>query len=189
MNRRTILAWLTRGLAVLSAALVAVPGFSFLTAPLWRRSARAVLRQRVARWDDLPVGRPVQVSIVGSRRDAWTIHPDEVIGRVWLVRNSDSVVDPTAADVRAFATICPHLGCQIQHDARQNHFVCPCHRAAFDVQGRKLSEDQLGHSNHSPRAMDRLECMVVQDEVSSQWWVEVEYEKFQQGLTQSVKIG
>ncbi len=188
MNRRSLLAWLTRGLAALSAVLVAAPGWSYITAPLRPRSGRKSVRQRVARWADLPSGRPIQVSIVGSRRDAWTVHPDEVIGRVWLVRSGEVDSTPTADSVRAFATVCPHLGCQIQHEPKKNYFVCPCHRAAFDLQGGKLSEDQLGHTNHSPRAMDRLECAVVEDKQTGQWWVEVQYEKFQQGLTQSVRI-
>jgi hypothetical protein len=36
--------------------------------------------------------------------------------------------------------------------------------------------------------MDSLDCRIVQDEQSGQWWVEVRFEKFKQGLTTKVAM-
>lgn len=186
MNRRTLLKWICGLLASATAAIVAIPGISFVLAPLRRRQSPTVT-QRVARLADLPIGKPVQIPIVGNHRDAWTVHDREVIGRVWVIRQkSDGDDGPESARVAAFATLCPHLGCAIQHDAKAGHFVCPCHRATFGLNGERLAPPEPGRKNHSPRGMDALECQVVQDSLTSERWVEVTFEKFGQGLTQKV---
>jgi Rieske Fe-S protein len=131
-------------------------------------------------------GKPVQVSVLGSRHDAWTLHPEEVIGRVWLVRGVDRLGAEQQSKVTALTAICPHLGCTIQLDARGQHFVCPCHRAAFGLDGQKIAEQQLGQTNHAPRGMDSLDCRLVRDDGDDDLWVEIKYEQFEQGLTKKV---
>ncbi|HHM12778.1 MAG TPA: hypothetical protein ENJ16_04440, partial [Planctomycetaceae bacterium] len=61
MNRRTLLKWASALLALGSALLVAVPGWSFLVAALRRRSGKESVVQRVLRLEDLPPGKPVAV--------------------------------------------------------------------------------------------------------------------------------
>jgi Rieske Fe-S protein len=139
----------------------------------------------VARLRDLVPGKPVQVSLLGSRQDAWTLNPEEVIGRVWLVRGNRLGAEQQPK-VTALTAICPHLGCAVQLDPRGRHFVCPCHRAEFGLDGQKIAERQLGHPNHAPRGMDSLDCRLVRDEEDDDWWVEVKYEQFEQGLTKKV---
>ena len=186
MNRRTSLKWISGVLTAFSALMVGLPGVGFfLSGVLGRRPSKAVV-QRAIRLRDLPQGRPFQVSVLGSRHDAWTLHPEEVIGRVWLVRRDGNLEADAKPHVTALTATCPHLGCTIQLDPRGNHFVCPCHRAAFDLDGQKIVDQRLAQSNHAPRAMDSLECQLVRDEPDGDWWVEVKYEKFEPGLTKKV---
>jgi nitrite reductase/ring-hydroxylating ferredoxin subunit len=37
--------------------------------------------------------------------------------------------------VRAFETRCPHLGCQVHWEAKEQRFFCPCHNGVFDRDG------------------------------------------------------
>ncbi|MEK6248011.1 MAG: hypothetical protein N2C12_07515, partial [Planctomycetales bacterium] len=62
----------------------------------------------------------------------------------------------------------------------------PCHQARFDADGQRVTAAGSGHTNHSPRDMDPLECRLVQDEEFGDWWVEVKYEEFEVGLTKKV---
>lgn len=183
MNRRALLKILSAALAAAGAALVAVPGVSYLLSAVQRRQARGPLVRRVVRLEDLPVGQPVEAPIVARHQDAWTTYPEETIDRVWLVRRTDESVAPEASRVDAFASVCPHLGCAIQLGAKSG-FICPCHRATFDLEGQRTHPE--GAANHSPRNMDSLECRIVQDESEGHWWVEVKYEKFERGLTRKV---
>jgi Rieske Fe-S protein len=189
MQRREILKWMSRGLAVATTAIVGIPGARYLFGTMQPRGAMGGSHQRVARLADLRPRVPLQVAVTGQRQDAWTTHDHEVIGRVWLVRRDDGEsADPSTAQVAAFTTVCPHMGCQIQLHAGQGNFVCPCHRAAFGIDGAPLQDKQRRERNHAPRGMDGLACRVVQDGENGEWWVEVKYERFEPGLTHQVAI-
>ncbi len=188
MQRRAFLTWASRGLATLCAAIVGFPGVSFILDALRRGQSNGDLTQRIARLKDLPLNKPVRVPIIGARRDAWTEYPSEVLGQVWLVRRkAGSTEQSSEADqVAAFTATCPHLGCLIQHDPKLNCFLCPCHRAQFGHAGQRLSSAATGRQNHAPRGMDALECRLVQDDSTQDVWVEVTFQKFEQGLTKQV---
>lgn len=188
MRRRTVLKWISGCLGSACAAVVAIPGVSFVLEALRKSGTNGDRVRRVARLKDLPVGKPVAVPILGAREDAWTVHPDEVLGRVWLVRQSPATSDvaqPTA-QVAAFNATCPHLGCAVQHDAKENRFLCPCHRAIFGLDGERVVAKSGVQKNPSPRAMDLLDCRLVTDETTQEVWVEVTFQKFEQGLTKKV---
>lgn len=187
MNRRSLLMGISGVLGAASAFVVGAPGIRFFLSGILGKRPSDTVVQRVARLRDLTPGKPVQVSVVGNRRDAWTMYPDEVIGRVWLVRSDDAPQSEKPPAVTALTDVCPHLGCAVQLDSQGGHFVCPCHRAAFALDGQRLSGKQLHEPNHAPRGMDSLECRLVRDEASDDWWVEVEYEKFEQGLTRKLR--
>ena len=53
-------------------------------------------------------------------------------GAIALIRAGD--------DVKAFSAICTHLGCVIQwQPSEKTAFFCPCHRGAYDREGRVVS--------------------------------------------------
>ncbi|MFV2069855.1 MAG: ubiquinol-cytochrome c reductase iron-sulfur subunit, partial [Pirellulales bacterium] len=140
--------------------------------------------RRVVRLDQLPVGKPKEFSVLGSRQDAWTVYADEIIGRVWLVRHTDESVEGADAKVDAYSARCPHLGCSIQFAGPRGDFVCPCHDAVFDLQGEAVRTGKQGRKNPAPRDMDSLVCRVVQD--AEAWWIEVEYQDFELGVHEKV---
>jgi Rieske Fe-S protein len=177
INRRTILKTISSSIAAVCAAVVAVPGVRYVFATVARSRTEGRIVQRVARLAELPVGRPVAAVVSGSRRDAWTSHPDETIGRIWLVRRPiDDTASPAQVQVDAFSAVCPHLRCTVQCDAARRQFVCPCHKGVFDWTGRPLSAQELGRTNPVPRALEAVHCHVVQDDHTGEWWVEVAYD-------------
>jgi Rieske Fe-S protein len=138
------------GLGAVFAAVLGFPAITYLIDARNRPARDSALRP-VARLSDLPrVNVPKEFVIRESRRDAWTLHPDVEIGRVWLIRREDNAVD-------AFTTICPHLGCSINCTGQQ--FLCPCHGGHFDLEGKRIAPA----TNPAPRDMDRLECQLVRD--------------------------
>ena len=186
MRRRTLLKLVSGCLGTLCAAVVGIPGVSFVLQALRKTGSGGDLVRRVARLKDLPIGKPVAVPIVGAREDAWTVHPNEVLGRVWLVRRKAEASGGADAQVAAFSATCPHLGCAVQHDPKENRFLCPCHRAIFGLDGERVIAQKGVQKNPSPRAMDPLECRLVTDDTTQEVWVEVTYQKFEQGLTKRI---
>ena len=166
--RRSFLAAGVQLLGALAAGILAFPAVAFLIDPRHRASPRGDF-QTVARLGDLPIGTPVMAVIRDARRDMWTLHPNEVIGRVWLIRRD-------ADQVEAFTTICPHLGCSINFDGKL--FICPCHNGAFHLSGERMSAAELGRANPAPRGMDSLEVRRSPDNPDL---IQVKYESFQQG--------
>lgn len=182
MQRRNFLIWVSRTLGSAVAALVALPGVQYVWGTLRSDASVSNTRRRVVRWKDLRPGEPVQFSIYGERRDAWHVEPSQVIGRVWLVRQPEGKT-PVANAVTAFTSLCPHMGCQVQRTTGEAGFVCPCHRAAFRLDGQP--QQKGGERNHAPRGLDQLPCELVKDE-SGDLWVEVEYQRFEPSLTHKV---
>lgn len=182
MQRRSFLMWVSRLFGAAVTAVVAVPGVQYVWNTLRPEASAADPRRRVARWNDLRPGEPMQFSLYGERQDAWHVEPQQVIGRIWLVRQAGGE-SPETQTVTAFTSICPHMGCQVQRSGKGAGFVCPCHRAAFRLDGEP---QQTGNErNHAPRGLDQLPCEVVKD-ASGELWVEVEYQRFEPSLTHKV---
>ena len=179
---------MSRTVALACGAVVLVPGIAHVLAPVLRRRSGQAIVRRLARLSDLQPGVPVQLAITGSRRDGWMVYPEETLGHVWVVRRTDQATAPQQSRVDAFTATCPHMGCSIQLDATREGFLCPCHRAAFDLRGQALTRQQLGRVNPAPRQMDSLVCKIVPGENSDDWWVEVAYQAFRQGLADKVPL-
>jgi len=126
---------------------------------------------RVASLDALPEdGTPRKFPIIADRRDAWTLFPNEPIGSVWLRR-----VGPK--EVKTLCVICPHAGCFIGYDAKAGQFLCPCHEAHFDLDGKRMEEN-----SQSPRDMDLLDEVEIRD--GNEVWVK--FQNFQTGTPDKI---
>ncbi len=141
--------------AVIGGILTLVPvgiGTLFFLAPAVRKkSGESDFIDTKLTLDALPAdGRPQLVTIVTDRVDAWNGFPDQPVGTVWLRRIEDQVI--------AFNTVCPHLGCSVEHRPSQNDFYCPCHTSTFDIDGKKLN-------SIPPRNLDSLEVKLDGDQI------------------------
>jgi Rieske Fe-S protein len=179
-SRRNFLRWATHGLGALFAAVLGIPAVAYLIDARNRPAPPSGFR-RAAKFSEVlkdgkttPDGsRILQVVIRDTRKDAWTLHPDEVIGRVWIVARDKQ-------DLQVFTTICPHLGCSINFDGNAQQFICPCHGGTFQLNGARI--ELQAAKNPAPRGMDSLEWTsqpVENDEDDLE--IFVKYENFKQG--------
>lgn len=115
-------------------------------------------------------GTPRKFTILAQRQDAWTVYPNEAIGQVFLRRMGKE-------QVVAFQVKCPHMGCAIsyveqkQGDQVMKMFYCPCHKAHFDLDGRRTDV-----VSESPRDMDTLDHVKIENGV-----VYVRFQNFRTG--------
>jgi menaquinol-cytochrome c reductase iron-sulfur subunit len=163
-ERRSFLSWLCVGLGGLFGVILGFPAIAYLIDPRNRKVPSGAFKP-VARLGQLQTNVPFQAVLRDIRRDAWTIHPDDVVGRVWLIRRPDGAVE-------AYTTICPHLGCSINYEDKREEFICPCHGGTWNLKCKLVEKP----GNPAPRNMDQLECRVEGDEIL------VKYENFIQGL-------
>ena len=170
-ERRVFLKLVTAGLGALTAGLAIIPGLGFLAAPPRGRAAAGGSNPlRVASEHDVKPNRPLRVTAVGPHEDAWLRLDKVTLGSCWLVRAAED------GPIRAFSTVCPHLGCGVDYDETAGKFSCPCHTSAFDLDGRCLS-------GPSPRGLDELEAHVEGRDVL------VRYQRFRVGSAKREPIG
>jgi menaquinol-cytochrome c reductase iron-sulfur subunit len=103
-------------------------------------------------------GVPRQFPVIADRQDAWTRHPNEAIGAVYLRRQAGS------NEVEAFNATCPHAGCFVGFNRARNVYQCPCHDSAFKVEG----QFEFGPS---PRDLDKLDAEIRQADDQQEVWV------------------
>ena len=168
--------WLSRaaagGLGALALLVPAGIGALFALDPIVRKGSRdgegSLGRfRRVAPLDAVVPGAPPRTfPVIADREDAWEFTPNVEVGSVLLFREAGSDGDgDDDAEVLAWSTVCPHLGCHIDWQPDRDAFFCPCHASLF-------AEDGSRQNQKSPRDMDRLETEIRDGEV---WVAYVEY--------------
>ena len=159
-NRRSFLRWAIHGLGAIFAVVLGFPAVCYLIDPRNRPAPPGDLRLVPGvKANEIADGRPVQGVIRAVRRDAWTLHPNDVVGRVWIRRVSPG---NDKANFQVFTTICPHLGCFVNLNADPSTgFTCPCHNAQFECNGSLVQ--RAGYDNAAPRPMDSLDFELVPD--------------------------
>ncbi|MCS7044836.1 MAG: Rieske 2Fe-2S domain-containing protein [Gemmataceae bacterium] len=179
-DRRSFLRLLTHGLGTLIAVVLGAPAVAYLLDPVGRKARQSQFRlvDGVRLDDDAAFARgPVQGVIRDFRVDGWTLHPSDVVGRVWVVK------DPAAANgFRVFTTICPHLGCSVNLGPGGGTFACPCHNAEFALDGARL------HPEHNP-ARRGLDELTWRRNDADPGRLEVQYLNFKAGEETKIVVG
>ena len=108
---------------------VGVPIIGYLISP-------AVQTQKSDAWvpvgklDDYKAGIPTPFSFTRSKINGWEKTVNSYT--VYVVRG-------TGDTVRVLSSVCTHLGCRVTWKQDNSHFGCPCHDAAFSLEGEVLS--------------------------------------------------
>jgi cytochrome b6-f complex iron-sulfur subunit len=135
-ERRTFLSKLLGG--ALAVGVVGVIGavMAYLFPPERRVFNPARRRMRVARRDEIPLGKGRQVLFNGE--PVWVLHLPAGFG--------------------ALSAICTHKGCIVNWDEKRRTLTCPCHAGVFDANGNVLS-------GPPPRPLKRFRVALVRDEL------------------------
>ncbi|MSU79705.1 MAG: hypothetical protein EXS16_16655 [Gemmataceae bacterium] len=201
-NRRSILEFALFGLGAIFSTILGIPIVSYVVDPRNRKGPASNFKLvEGVKLDDLVVGVPRQGMLRDTRTDGWNLYPNDVIGRVWVVRQGPKPADldseakviaynakpdvEKACYLLVFTTICPHLGCSINLNAAGS-FACPCHSAAFGTDGSLVNLP--GSTNPAARPMDTLEWRI--DEKDSTFSkIEVKYVNFQPSTATKELVG
>jgi Rieske Fe-S protein len=170
-ERRGFIKAIAGAFGAVMGGIALIPGLGFLASPLRKQTITGAGEPlRVASDADVKPGKPLKVNVVGQHGDAWLRLDHVKLGACWLVRTAEG------GPVKAFSTVCPHLGCGIDWNDKTNKFDCPCHDSSFDVDGRCLG-------GPSPRGMDELQVVTADNEVK------VQYRRFKTGLAKKEPLG
>lgn len=157
-DRRSFLGWATAALGGIFSVFLGAPIVAYVLDPRHRKGPKSDMKAvEGVKLEELALNQPQQGVVRDTRTDGWTLYPNDVIGRVWVVQ-----VGPKPANLNnltqqqkdayllVFTTICPHLGCSVNLGGPG--FACPCHAATFVLDGSRANE-----ANPALRGMDTLE--------------------------------
>ncbi len=143
MTRRSFLTAATAVLGGLIGTILGASGLLYAISPAFRRKAEGWVD--VGRSSEIKPGAPVKVEFTVRKRDAWA-----TVER----RSSAWVLTPDGRQFIVFDPRCTHLGCPYRWDKELGRFMCPCHTAVFNPDGRVVM-------GPAPRPLDRFPVKVV----------------------------
>jgi menaquinol-cytochrome c reductase iron-sulfur subunit len=188
-NRRSLLTWAIFGISAIFSAILGVPIVAYVLDPRNRKGPKSEMRLvEGVKLDDLIANTPVQGVVRDTRMDGWTLYPNDVLGRVWVVQvgaRPANVAEMTEAQKNAylmvFTTICPHLGCSV--NTGPTGFACPCHAATFRVDGTRAAA-----ANPAQRGMDTLAWEIDPDDPEHNR-IKVTYKKYEANNAKKIPLG
>ena len=155
INRREFLGYSIVGLGFIAGASVFVPAATYFISPIWKKNPEEWVL--LGETQKIPVGKPVKVEFLQRRKDGWMTVEE---------KQSAWVLTKEGSEFTVFDPRCTHLGCPYRWDESKKQFLCPCHTAVFDVDGKVIS-------GPPPRPLDRFATKVEDGKL----WVLPAFEK------------
>lgn len=143
ITRRSFLQWGIFALGGVIAAVLGGSGLGYFISPAFKKRQEDWVD--VGPVGDIAHGVPKKIEFVVRRRDAWVTTER---------RSSTWILTSNGQDYIAFDPKCTHLGCPYSWNNEKRRFLCPCHTAVFDVDGKVIS-------GPPPRPLDRYPTKVV----------------------------
>lgn len=125
VSRREFVTIVTGVIGSIMAALIALPGISFILAP-------ALNAKKSTGWvslgplENYPIGIPTLFNFTRTNINGWEKTSNSY--GVYILRKSDT-------EIKALTNVCTHLGCRVTWDEARELYGCPCHTAYFDIEG------------------------------------------------------
>lgn len=66
------------------------------------------------------------------------LQPGKVL-KFKLPDGNEALIFQLGEEVLAFSNTCPHLGCKVKWQLKENQFFCPCHDGIFDPKGTAIA--------------------------------------------------
>jgi menaquinol-cytochrome c reductase iron-sulfur subunit len=143
-GRRRFLGWVMGIGGAVTATLLSIPLVRFALFPIFAGSSGA-------RWSGLgtadqfsSLSNPVRKTISVMQAAGWQEGTSEKAIYVTQGNRTGSL-----GGVEVLTAVCPHLGCEVQWEAGEQTFYCPCHGSKFARDGKYIA-------GPAPRGMDTL---------------------------------
>lgn len=148
VDRRQFMSLTTWAIGAFIGAGMIVPAAFYLIGP-------ALAEEEEGEWirlgavSKVELGTPTLFNATIERQTGWILNEEEI---------SLYVLTEDGQNFIAMSNICTHLGCRVRWIGDQEQFFCPCHNAAFDMEGQVVS-------GPPPRALDRREVRIEDGQI------------------------
>ncbi|OGO71871.1 MAG: hypothetical protein A2Z49_04990 [Chloroflexi bacterium RBG_19FT_COMBO_56_12] len=143
MNRREFVTIVTAAVGTAIGVVVGLPAIGYILTP-------ATKTQESDAWiplgplENYPVGVPTLMSFARTKVNGWEKTANSY--GVFVIRGEGD-------QLKTLSNVCTHLSCRVNWDDAAKEFKCPCHDAAFDINGGIIKGPQ-------PRPLDGYEFKI-----------------------------
>jgi menaquinol-cytochrome c reductase iron-sulfur subunit len=123
-------------------AAIGLPSIFYLIDPALQEGGKDIWVS-IGKFEDMQVGVPYPFSFTRVQVNGWERTSSSFGG--FAIRKSDNPDDLLILNSR-----CTHLSCTVNWNAEAQEYICPCHDAAFDIEGKVLG-------GPPPRPLDKFE--------------------------------
>jgi Rieske Fe-S protein len=131
ISRRDFMKATTGVIGGIITAAVGVPVIAYMIDPALKAGAKEAWVS-VGKLDKFPVGTPTPFSFTRTQVNGWERTGTSFGG--YVIRKTE---DPK--DIVILSSRCTHLGCSVNWQETTQNFICPCHDAKFDKDGKVLA--------------------------------------------------
>jgi Rieske Fe-S protein len=143
ISRRDFVKLTTAAVGTFISAVIGLPAIAYLIEPSLKASGAAAWIP-LGKMDAYEIGKPSLATFTRSKVNGWEKTVDSY--GVFVLRKSET-------EVLAFSNKCTHLSCRVNWNQDQQQYLCPCHDAHFDINGKILA-------GPPPRPLDTFETKV-----------------------------
>ena len=140
LSRRDFILATTGVVGGFIGAMIGIPAIVYLIAPALRED-KAGAPVTIGKLEDIPVGQFHPFSFTVTKVNGWERTASNYGG--YILRKSES-----PDDILVLSSRCTHLSCTVNWDEENRVFICPCHDAAFNPEGKVVNgppPEPLGH--------------------------------------------
>lgn len=146
ISRRDFVKLTTVALGSIMGAVIGLPVIGYLVDPALKAGGKEAWIP-LGPLEKFEVGKPTLVTFIRSKVSGW--EKTAISYGVFVLKKSDRV-GAVRTDVMVLSNRCTHLACNVIWKEDQQAYLCPCHDAAFDINGTVLG-------GPPPRPLDRYE--------------------------------
>jgi menaquinol-cytochrome c reductase iron-sulfur subunit len=128
ITRRDFVKLTTAVVGTIMGAVIGLPAIDYLVDPALK-SQKADAWIPLGKMETFEIGKPALVSFTRSKTNGW--EKTVTSYGMFVLRKSET-------DTLVLSNKCTHLGCQVNWKPERNEYVCPCHDAQFDINGKVL---------------------------------------------------
>jgi len=77
-----------------------------------------------------------KIKIYGGRLSKYKLG---TVRSFYDLEGSEILIMRVDSGLRAFSSVCPHLGCRVHWEGDKSEFFCPCHKGTFNSEGVAIS--------------------------------------------------
>jgi menaquinol-cytochrome c reductase iron-sulfur subunit len=138
LSRRDFIKTVSAAVGGFIGLSIGIPSVGYLLSPALRENV-AGKPVAIGNLQDIPVGKPYPFSFTITRVNGWERTASSFSGFVLRKTEQEMVV---------LSSRCTHLSCRVTWSDEAAGYLCPCHDAMFDIEGKVVNgppPEPLGH--------------------------------------------